>query len=71
MPVILYPDNYDLWLDPGFTIVTAVLTMLKRCDARLMRSYPVSTRINHAANDDPECATPLEIDAPSQGRLFA
>jgi putative SOS response-associated peptidase YedK len=71
MPVILHPDKYDLWLDPGFTNVTAVSEMLKPYDARLMRSFPVSTRINHAANDDPECAKPLEIEAPPQGQLFA
>ncbi|MBZ5687728.1 MAG: SOS response-associated peptidase [Acidobacteriia bacterium] len=71
MPVILHPDNYDLWLDPGFTNVTAVSEMLKPYDARLMRSYPVSTRINQAANDDAECAKPVGIEAPTQGRLFA
>jgi putative SOS response-associated peptidase YedK len=46
------PDDYDLWLDPGFSDVTAVSEMLRPYDARLMRSYPVSTRINQAANDD-------------------
>jgi putative SOS response-associated peptidase YedK len=54
MPVILHPGNYDLWLDPGFTNVTAVSAMLKPYDARLMRCYPVSTRINHTASDDAE-----------------
>jgi putative SOS response-associated peptidase YedK len=29
-------------------------------DARLMRCYPVSTRINHVANDDAECSRPVE-----------
>jgi putative SOS response-associated peptidase YedK len=42
MPVILHPDNYDLWLDPGFGEVTAVSEMLKPYDARLMRCFPVS-----------------------------
>jgi putative SOS response-associated peptidase YedK len=49
MPVILDPDNYDLWLDPGMTNVEAVSEMLKPFDARLMRCYPVSTRINYVA----------------------
>src|SRR5258708_26995077 len=53
MPAFLHPDKYDLWLDPGFTNVTAVSEMLKPYDARLVRSFPVSTRTNHAANDDP------------------
>jgi putative SOS response-associated peptidase YedK len=71
MPVILHPDNYDLWLDPGSTEVSAVSEMLRPYDARVMRCFPVSTRINHAANDDAECAKPLEIETPPQGQLFA
>jgi hypothetical protein len=34
-----------------------------------MRCYPVSTRINHAANDDEERSTPVEL-AQTQARLF-
>jgi len=64
MPVILDPDVYHLWLDPGSTEVAAVSAMLKSYDARLKRCYPVSTKINHPANDDAECAKPLEIEAP-------
>jgi putative SOS response-associated peptidase YedK len=69
MPVILQPDNYDVWLDPGMTKVDAVIDMLKPFDARLMRSFPVSNRVNHAANDDAECSTPIKI-AQSQQLLF-
>jgi hypothetical protein len=34
-----------------------------------MRSYPISSRINHAVNDDAECCVPVKI-AESQARLF-
>jgi putative SOS response-associated peptidase YedK len=61
MPVILDPDSYDLWLDPGMTNVEAVSEMLKPFDARLMRCYPVSTRINYVANDDEECSALVEL----------
>jgi putative SOS response-associated peptidase YedK len=44
MPVILDPDSYDLWLDPGMHDVRAVSDMLKPFNARLMRCYPVSSR---------------------------
>ncbi|MGA8619261.1 MAG: SOS response-associated peptidase, partial [Candidatus Sulfotelmatobacter sp.] len=37
MPVILDPDNYDLWLDPGMQNVAAISELLKPYDARLMR----------------------------------
>jgi putative SOS response-associated peptidase YedK len=70
MPVILDPDGYDLWLDPGMKDVGAASEMLKPFDARLMRCYPVSTRINHVANDDEEYSLPVEL-AQIQNRLFA
>jgi len=69
MPVILDPDGYDLWLDPGMRDVRAASELLKPYDARLMRSYPISTRINHVANDDAECSRPME-HAEIQNRLF-
>lgn len=69
MPVILELESYDLWLDPGMQNVTAVVELLKPCDARLMRCYPVSTRINHVGNDDAKCSQPIEL-AENQSRLF-
>jgi putative SOS response-associated peptidase YedK len=69
MPVILHPDSYDLWLDPGMTNVGAASEMLKPYDARLMRCYPVSSRINSVVNDDEECAVPVELGE-IQNRLF-
>lgn len=69
MPVILDPGSYDLWLDPGMQQVAAISELLKPYDARLMRCYPVSTRINHVANDDEECARPVAM-AEAQNRLF-
>ena len=70
MPVILDPDSFDLWLDPGMQDGTAASELLKPYDARLMRCYPVSTRINRVANDDEECSRPVKI-AESQSRLFS
>jgi putative SOS response-associated peptidase YedK len=69
MPVILDPDSYDLWLDPGMQDASAACDMLKPYDAHLMRCYPVSTRINHVANDDDECSAPVEL-AQIQNSLF-
>jgi putative SOS response-associated peptidase YedK len=60
MPVILDPDSYDLWLDPGFTDVAAASDMLKPFDAAAMRAYPVSGRVSNVANDDAECCAPVE-----------
>jgi putative SOS response-associated peptidase YedK len=70
MPAILDPDSYELWLDPGMTNVAAASELLKPFDARLMRCYPVSTRINSVVNDDAECSAPVEL-AEVQTRLFS
>jgi putative SOS response-associated peptidase YedK len=61
MPVILDPDSYDLWLDPGMQNAAAVSEMLKPYDARMMRCYPISPRINPVANDDAECSRPVKV----------
>jgi putative SOS response-associated peptidase YedK len=68
MPVILNPGDYDVWLNSGNT--EAVLKLLRPFSGQ-MRGFPVSTRVNYVQNDDPECATPAELETPPQGRLFA
>jgi len=70
MPVILDPDGYDLWLDPGMRDLSVVSEMLKPYDARGMRCYPISTRINQVGNDDEECSRPAEL-AQIQSPLFS
>jgi len=69
MPVILKPDSYDLWLDPGMKDVAALSELLRPCEARLMRRYPVSSRVN-SVNDDEECSRPAELSE-RQHRLFS
>lgn len=68
--MILDPESYDLWLDPGMQNVQVVCDLLKPYDARLMRCYPISKRINRVANDDEDCSRPVEISE-AQNRLFA
>jgi hypothetical protein len=51
--------------------MSAVSDMLKPFDARLMRCYPVSSRVNHVANDDEGCSTPAQPNAvQTQTSLF-
>lgn len=69
-PVMLRRDDYDLWLDPGMTNVDAVSGLLKPFDARLMRAYPVSSRVNQVQNDDAECSRPVTPTQIPQGQLF-
>lgn len=70
MPVILRKDDYDVWLDPGMQNGVAISEMLKPYDAQSMRCYPVSSRVNHVANDDEECSRPVE-HADAQSGLFS
>ena len=70
MPVILDPGGYDLWLDPGMRDVGAASDLLKPYGARLMRCYPVSSRVNSVTNDDADCSAPVEL-AEAQAQLFS
>jgi hypothetical protein len=51
------------------TNVAVASELLKPMDARLMRCYPASSRINSVANDDEGCAAPVEL-VEIQNRLF-
>lgn len=70
MPVILNKDDYDLWLDPGMKDVAVISQFLRPFEARVMRCYAVSDRVNHTANDDQECSRPVEL-AGVQNQLFS
>lgn len=70
MPVILSSDSYDLWLDPRMQDVAAAANLLRPYDARLMRCYPVSSRISYVVNDDEECSRSIEV-VEDQDRLFS
>lgn len=60
MPVILRPEDYASWLDPELTEPDAVQSLLRPYAADQMEAYPVSTRVNRAANDEPECIERVE-----------
>lgn len=60
MPVILPPDSFDLWLDPGFTNREGILELLKPFAAGAMKKYPVSARVNNVKNDDESCSERVE-----------
>lgn len=70
MPVILNADAYELWLDPGMNHSAELSEFLRPFDARRMRCYPVSNRVNHVAHDDEECCRPVDRRE-EQGGLFA
>lgn len=59
MPVILHPDDFDLWLDPEVQDPAAVQPLMTAYPAEDMSFYPVSTYVNSPYNEDPGCIEPL------------
>jgi len=55
MPVILHPEDYELWLDPDFDEKEPLTTLLKPYPAEAMEAYPVSRRVNSPSNNEPGC----------------
>ncbi len=55
MPVILSPDDYELWLEPDFHGQGKLLEMLKPYPAEEMEAYPISTLVNNPSNEDAKC----------------
>ncbi len=58
MAVILDPGDYDLWLDPTVQGVERLQPLLRPYPSEEMVAYPVSTRVNNPANDEPGCIEP-------------
>ena len=56
MPVILEPEDYDLWLERQVGNASAVRQLLRPYPAALISSHPVSRRVNDVRHDDAECA---------------
>ena len=70
MPVILRPEDYDLWLDPGVTDPARITELLRPYDPRKMRKYPVSDFVNRTENEGPECAREVAGEGAAQGELW-
>ncbi len=60
MPAIIPAQERDAWLDPGTKDPRALATLLKPFGEENMEAYEVSTLVNSAAHDSPECIRPLK-----------
>lgn len=58
MPVILAPEDYDLWLDPGVREVELLHPLLRPHPPEDMIAYPVGLWVNNPKNDGPQCIEP-------------
>lgn len=65
MPVILDPEVYGRWLDPGDGDPGALMSLLAPCPADWLEARPVGPRVNDVKFDDARC-----LDPPAQRSLF-
>ena len=59
MPVILEPEDYDLWLAPSVRDAERLLPLLRQYPAGRMEASPVGTVVNSPAHESPDCVKPL------------
>ncbi|MCH4563332.1 SOS response-associated peptidase [Halomonas sp. EGI 63088] len=58
MPLALDDESLAPWLDPDLTDRDAISSVVRHLDAALVTHWPVSTRVNRPANDDPSLIEP-------------
>ena len=70
MPVILKPEDEEPWLDASRTPFVKAKSLLKPYPEELMDAHDVSTVVNSAKYDGPECIQPVsDDDIPRGGQL--
>jgi hypothetical protein len=55
MPVILHPEDYDLWLDLDVKDPVLLEALLQPFPSDELEVYPVSRLVNDPKNEDPKC----------------
>ena len=70
MPVILDTPARQIWLDPVQRDRATLQALLVPSRTSLMELFPVSTRVNQVANDDPGLVSPVAVTTPDQLDLF-
>jgi putative SOS response-associated peptidase YedK len=69
MPVILRQEDEEQWLDASRTSYAKAKALLKPLSAELMDAHDVSSIVNSAKYDGPECIRPVTDDGTSRGQL--
>ncbi|MHB1912628.1 MAG: SOS response-associated peptidase, partial [Acidimicrobiales bacterium] len=59
MPLILEPDAWDQWLDPGLRDVARLERLLVPREEPRLRRHPVDTRVNKTDADGPGLIEPM------------
>ncbi len=63
MPVILAPEDYDLWLDPAVVDPARVVPLLRPAPESGFETREVSRAVNSPAHDAPDCVAPISESA--------
>ena len=70
MPVILQPEDEEQWLDASRISFAKAKSLLQPYPEELMNAHDVSTIINSAKYDGPDCIQPVaDDDIPRGGQL--
>lgn len=75
MPMVVRPEHWDDWLDPGLTAVEEIRELLAPAMNGTMEAYPVSRAVNNVRNNGPDLIRPLTDgpgpqERPEPGTLF-
>jgi putative SOS response-associated peptidase YedK len=69
MPVILEPMDWDRWLDTGNVKAEGLRELLSPAGDALLKTHPVSTRVNKTDFDEPVLIEETASDSASSGQL--
>jgi putative SOS response-associated peptidase YedK len=64
MPLLVEPERYAAWLDPGQADPELLRSLLVPAAPGRLEAYQVSTSVNNVRNNGPELLEPLPVEAP-------
>jgi putative SOS response-associated peptidase YedK len=62
MPLLVEPERYAEWLDPGVDDLDRLRRLLVPAAPGRLTAYPVATTVSNVKNDGPELVEPLPLD---------
>ncbi len=65
MPLLVEPERYAAWLDPGTSDVEQLTGLLVPAAPGRLEAYPVSTQVNNVRNNGPELLDPVDAEPPA------
>jgi putative SOS response-associated peptidase YedK len=61
MPVILAPNDYDVWLNPETTDPASLMHLFEPASADELVATPVNPVVNNARHDGPDCVEAIKV----------